>query len=120
MPQKHNAEGDDSNEEEADNIGDNVQKINYQGTSSQRGKSNRYALQFHKETDKQFKLLKASAMKPIVAVSKTDMEFDSQYFDGYDFPKRPAWDYNYTMSKEALERNENRYLTVGSCLIILI
>lgn len=115
MPQKRNADADDSNDEDAtaaDAIGDTVQKINYQGTSNpnQRGKSNRYALQFHRETDKQFKALKSSAMK-LIEVSQKGMEFDSQFFDGYNFPKRPPWD--YAMSKEALERNENRYLTVG-------
>lgn len=90
-----------------------IEKFNYQSSSSvnQRNKSNRYALQFYKETDKQIKLLKSSAMKPLVHSSRVDLEIGSQYFDGYDFPKRPIW--NQSMTKNALERNENRYFTVG-------
>lgn len=92
------------------NIGDNnIQKINFQPSISRRN-ANRYALQFHRETVKELKAMKEAARKPIEFKMRSALEVGCDYFDGYDFPVRPKWDYN--MSKEQLDRNENRYFTV--------
>lgn len=54
--------------------------------------------------------MKEAARKPIEFKMRSALEVGCDYFDGYDFPVRPKW--NYTMSKELLDRNENRYFTV--------
>lgn len=95
-----------------------IQKINYQKTTeTQRNKSNRYALQFYKETDMQIKRLKSSAMKSLIPSSKFLLETGSEYFDGFDFPKRPKW--TQSMSKETLESNENRCFTVNDLYYLI-
>lgn len=76
-----------------------------------RRNANRYALQFHRETVKEMKAMKEAARKPIEFILRSDLEIGCEYFDGYDFPKRPKW--SYDMSKEQLDRNENRYFTVS-------
>lgn len=68
-------------------------------------------MQFYKETEKQLRKLREDSRKPIRPASVKDLEVDERYFDGYDFPKRPEW--TYAMSKDQLDRNENRYFTVG-------
>lgn len=96
-------------------VGGAVQKINYQsadGSAAGGGgsKANRYALQFYKETDRQLRAMREDSLKPLVYAKPTDLEVDSHFFDGYDFPKRPEW--SYRMSKEQLNSQENRYFTV--------
>uniref|UniRef100_U5ENI0 Guanine nucleotide-binding protein-like 1 n=1 Tax=Corethrella appendiculata TaxID=1370023 RepID=U5ENI0_9DIPT len=88
-------------------IVDNVQKINIQPCKDPRSKSNRYVLQFHRETSKELKEMKAAASKSLQYVCDKDMEIGDNYFNGYDFPKRPEW--TFQMSKEQLDANENRY-----------
>lgn len=59
--------------------------------------------------------MREDSRKTLKYLSGSDLEVDHSYFDGCDFPIRPSW--TYEMSKEQLERNENRYFTVGSAII---
>ncbi|XP_053675557.1 guanine nucleotide-binding protein-like 1 [Anopheles nili] len=88
-------------------FGDNIEKINMQPLKDPRSKSNRYVLQFHRETGKELRELKEEARKALTHRSEQEMELGDNYFQEYDFPKRPKW--NYEMSKEQLDANENRY-----------
>lgn len=86
-----------------------IQKINFQPSVSRRN-ANRYALSFHRETVKEMKAQKDAARKPIEFILRSNLETDDEYFQGCDFPIRPKW--SYEMSKEHVDRNENRYFTV--------
>lgn len=86
---------------------ENVQKINMQPLKDPRCKANRYVLQFHNETPKEIRELREKARQGLVHASEEEMEIDDSFFDGYDFPKRPQW--NYQMSKDVLMGNEERY-----------
>lgn len=97
-----------SGEESSEDEDETIQKLNYQ--SNKKRNANRYALEFYKETKEELKLMKEQAQNPFVHVSEEEREIDCKYFNGYDFPVRPEW--NYGMSKEELDRNENRYFTV--------
>lgn len=57
--------------------------------------------------------MKEDALKTLASCRAEDLEIGEYYFSGYDFPKRPKW--NFEMSKEQLDANENRYFFV-SCL----
>lgn len=86
-----------------------IQKINYQPSVSRRN-TNRYALSFHRESEKEIKAQKEAARKPIQFTKRSDLEIGDEYFQEHDFPIRPKW--TYDMSKEQVDRNENRYFTV--------
>ena len=86
---------------------DNIQKINLQPLKDPRSKSNRYVLQFHNETAKEIRELRERARQGLEYVSEEQMEIDDSYFEGFDFPIRPPW--NYQMSREILMANEERY-----------
>ncbi|XP_055637448.1 guanine nucleotide-binding protein-like 1 [Toxorhynchites rutilus septentrionalis] len=86
---------------------DNVEKINMQPMKDPRSKTNRFVLQFQRETGKQLRELKEEARNALVPCSEEEMELGDNYFVGYDFPKRPKW--TFEMSKEQLDANENRY-----------
>lgn len=86
---------------------ENVERINQQPTKDPRSKANRYVLQFHRETGKELRERKEEAQKPLVLCGEEETELRENYFEGYDFPKRPRW--SYEMSKEQLDANENRY-----------
>ncbi|XP_031623032.1 guanine nucleotide-binding protein-like 1, partial [Contarinia nasturtii] len=104
-------EANDSTTDESDaQAGESsgIQKINFQPSVSRRN-ANRYALSFHRETVKEMKAQKDAARKPIQFILRSDLETGDEYFQGYDFPIRPKW--SYDMSKEAVDRNENRYFT---------
>lgn len=88
-----------------------VQKINLQPLKDSRSKSNRYVLQFHKETNKELKEMKEEARKGLSYKGPQDLEVADDYFQGYDFPIRPKW--TYEMSKEQVDANENRYFFVS-------
>lgn len=105
------AETTDSTTDESDaQAGEpSIQKINFQPSVSRRN-ANRYALSFHRETVKEMKAQKDAARKPIQFILRSDLETSSEYFEGYDFPIRPKW--SYDMTKEQVDRNENRYFTV--------
>lgn len=115
------AEGADSTTDESDaaagaTMGErNIQKIHFQPSISRRN-ANRYALQFHRETVKELKAMKEAARLPIEFILRSDLEVGSDYFDGYDFPIRPKW--SFEMTKEQLDRNENRYFTVSEQLLL--
>ncbi|EDW02785.1 guanine nucleotide-binding protein-like 1 [Drosophila grimshawi] len=68
---------------------------------------NRYNLQFMQENKKEIELMKEEGFKPLDVLTAAQREIDSSYFNSYDFPVRPPW--NYEQSKELLDRNENRY-----------
>lgn len=70
----------------------------------------KYGLSFHSETAKEMEAQKEAASKPIQFLSRSDLETGDEYFRGYDFPVRPPW--THGMSKDAMDRNENRYFTV--------
>jgi hypothetical protein len=90
---------------------ESIQKINIQPFRDPRSKSNRYVLQFHTETPKELKAMKEEARKSLNYASEEDLEIGDDYFNDYDLPKRPNWDYN--MSKDQLESQENRYFFVS-------
>lgn len=109
----YNSESDSESNAEDSAVGNvSIQKINFQaGQSSNNSNANRYALQFYKESDKQLSKMREDSRKALNYLTGRDLEVDHSYFDGCDFPIRPSW--TYEMSKEQLERNENRYFTVG-------
>lgn len=111
------AEATDSTDE-SDQAGETsgIQKINFQPSVSRRN-ANRYALSFHRETVKEMKAQKDAAKKPIQFILRSDLETGEEYFKDYDFPIRPKW--GYDMSKEQIDRNENRYFTVKFTVVIL-
>ena len=83
-----------------------------QPAKSSRNKNvNRYNLQFYQETKRDLDMMRSEAFKLISPVKAQDMEIDFRYFEGYDFPLRPQW--NYEMAKATLEANENRYFRVS-------
>lgn len=86
---------------------ENVQKINMQPLKDPRCKANKYVLQFHTETPKEVRELREQASQSLEYASEEQQEIDDSFFDGYDIPIRPKW--NYQMSKEALLGNEERY-----------
>uniref|UniRef100_A0A182QQ14 Guanine nucleotide-binding protein-like 1 n=1 Tax=Anopheles farauti TaxID=69004 RepID=A0A182QQ14_9DIPT len=88
-------------------FGENIEKINMQPLKDPRSKTNRYVLQFHRETAKELRELKEEARKGLVYRSEVELELGDNYFHQYDFPRRPKW--SYEMSKEQLDANENRY-----------
>lgn len=88
---------------------DDVEKFNYQGGAGTSRNANRYAIQFYKESEKHIREMKEEAMKPLRNLNRDALEISDKFFDGYNFPVRPPWDYN--MSKEQVDRNENRYFT---------
>lgn len=51
--------------------------------------------------------MKQEANIPLREVEKQDLEMTFKFFQGYDFPVRPPW--NYDMSRDELSRNENKY-----------
>lgn len=51
--------------------------------------------------------MREQARQPLSYVDEENLEIEDDYFDGYDFPKRPPW--SFTMKKENLLANEERY-----------
>ncbi|XP_073974627.1 nucleostemin 4 isoform X2 [Rhodnius prolixus] len=101
-----------SSDEEEDEI--NVQKVNYQpekGRGSGRNNSNRYNLQFFRDTEAAMKERKEEARKPLEAVNEEKLEIDIEFFfpSELKFPVRPPWD--FSMSKEQLDAKENKYFS---------
>lgn len=88
-----------------------IQKINFQAQRNARAGVNRYALQFHRETDEEVKKRKELACESLCPVNEKDFEViaEDYYVTDLDFPKRPKW--SYDLSKEALEARENKYFT---------
>lgn len=89
------------------NVIENVQKINLQPLKDPRSRANRYVLQFHTETPKEIQKLREQSREALQRVEDKDCELDDMYFETFDFPRRPTWDYQ--MSKEILMANEERY-----------
>lgn len=94
-----------------DDSGPSVLKLNYQRTKGGMSRPNRYALQFFKETNEEIKEKKEQAYQSLNEVGEEDLEIDgTQFFDDLlDFPQRPPW--NFDLSKDQLEAQENRYFT---------
>lgn len=93
--------------ESTNRVVESIQKINLQPMRDPRSKNNRFVLQFYMETPKEIRELREKARQSLAVVSEEEVEIDDNYFDGYDFPKRPDW--TYQMSKEILMANEERY-----------
>lgn len=74
-----------------------------------RGNANRYNLKFRKETQEEIKRRKAVHHMAITLVTETDLEASTEQFYpvGLGYPARPEW--NKSMSKSALDANENRH-----------
>lgn len=101
-------ESDNTSEiSEPSTLADRVQKINFQPLRDLRGRENRFILQFHMETSKEVKQMREQARVAIVHSTEEELEIEDDYFDGYDFPLRPSW--NFQMKKETLLANEERY-----------
>lgn len=96
---------------------ENVQKINLQPQKDARSKINRYVLQFHRESNKELKEAREEARKSLTYASDVEMEIGDEYFEGYNFPKRPKW--TYEMSKEQVDANENKYFFVSTSPTLL-
>lgn len=73
--------------------------------------ANRYNLCFYQESKKEMERLKLEGLKPYAPATPKQREIDASFYDGYDFPIRPEW--NYDMDKATLDRNENKYFRVG-------
>ncbi|XP_046987293.1 guanine nucleotide-binding protein-like 1 [Schistocerca americana] len=87
-----------------------INTINKQPSSQKgRGNANRYALQFHRETEAEIRERKEAARHALLSLPETSLEIDGNtYFPpDLDFPKRPPW--NFDMSREELEAREHRY-----------
>uniref|UniRef100_A0A1I8MUM9 Guanine nucleotide-binding protein-like 1 n=3 Tax=Musca domestica TaxID=7370 RepID=A0A1I8MUM9_MUSDO len=69
--------------------------------------ANRYNLCFYQESKKEMERLKLEGLKPYAPATPKQREIDARFYDGYDFPIRPEW--NYDMDKATLDRNENKY-----------
>lgn len=95
----------------ADALATKIQKINLQKNKDPRSKSNRYALQFQRESNSELKEMKEQARKPLKYATQEDLEVNDDCFEGYEFPVRPNW--TYEMSKEQVEANEQRYFFVS-------
>lgn len=106
-----NAEATDSTDESEAVGGPPVvtQRVNFQPSVSRRN-ANRYALSFHRETVKEIRAQREAGKKAIDFLLPRSYETGDEYFAGYDFPKRPHWTPN--MTKEEVDRSENRYFTV--------
>uniref|UniRef100_A0A6M2DGQ7 Guanine nucleotide-binding protein-like 1 n=1 Tax=Xenopsylla cheopis TaxID=163159 RepID=A0A6M2DGQ7_XENCH len=83
----------------------NCHKINIQPKHN----PNRYALKFYKESETELKKLKETGRHGLVKRDYKDLELQDDYFKDLDFPKRPPWD--YTMSVDDVQRNEQHYFT---------
>uniref|UniRef100_A0A6B2EDS3 Guanine nucleotide-binding protein-like 1 n=1 Tax=Phlebotomus kandelakii TaxID=1109342 RepID=A0A6B2EDS3_9DIPT len=94
---KEEGSEDGRNEEELE-----VQKLNYQP-----GRDGKYVFHFYRESDKQLRVAKEVARHVLKPVQPEELEVGDNFFLGYDFPQRPPW--QYEMSKEKLEWNENKY-----------
>ena len=87
-----------------------VQEVNAQPSRGRNKNVNRYNLKFYHETEKELKEMMEELFKPLAKANPKDREVDDSYFKNYDFPIRPEW--NYKMSKDILDMNENSYFRV--------
>ncbi|XP_055357480.1 guanine nucleotide-binding protein-like 1 [Paramacrobiotus metropolitanus] len=108
----------DFQEENPPGLNVRVAKVNQQPGSQQlhpKAKNeydpNRYRLHFYRESKEELKLRKEKASLPVEAVpeEKLEMSLEDIYRPGseLDMPRRPPWD--YTMTKEQLDANEQKY-----------
>lgn len=100
---------DSNDEDETTEEAVGVQKLNSQPSSrvARNRNVNRYNLQFYEESKREIELMKQEANLPLREVERKDLEMTFKYFEGYNFPVRPPW--NYDMSRDELSRNENKY-----------
>lgn len=80
------------------------------GRTGRQRDPNRFNLYFQQESKQDLERMKLDGLKPYTKADPIQREVDFRFFDGYDFPIRPHW--HYTMNKEALERQENKYFRV--------
>lgn len=101
---------DSNDEDETTEEAVGVQKLNSQPSSrvARNRNVNRYNLQFYEESKREIELMKQEANLPLREVERKDLEMTFKFFEGYNFPVRPPW--NYDMSRDELNRNENKYL----------
>jgi ribosome biogenesis GTPase A len=72
-----------------------------------RGRTDRYILQFHKESPAEIRDAKEKARMSLEYATEEDFEIDDDFFEGFDMPKRPKWSFN--MKKEVVQANEEKY-----------
>lgn len=79
--------------------------------------SNRYGLQFHRETDAEMRERKELARHSLEPASEKDFEIsvEEHFPPQVDFPRRPTW--SYDESRVTLDAKENRYFNVRIVLI---
>lgn len=80
------------------------------GRNSRQRDPNRFNLYFQQESRQDLERMKLDGLKPYTKADPIQREVDFRYFKDYSFPIRPNW--HYTMNKEHLERNENKYFRV--------
>ncbi|XP_025111798.1 guanine nucleotide-binding protein-like 1 isoform X1 [Pomacea canaliculata] len=88
-----------------------VDRLNQQPVADKEWNPNRFRLHFFKISPEEMKVRQKEARKPIVKVKEEALEVSFEQIHGsdeaLDFPKRPMW--NYSMSKEKLEQQEQTY-----------
>lgn len=55
--------------------------------------------------------MKEEARRSLEYKEPKELEISDDFFEGYDFPKRPKW--TFEMSKEQIDSNENKYFFVS-------
>nr|CAD7586921.1 unnamed protein product [Timema genevievae] len=111
-PRTTNLIRDDDDDSSGQEEGSKILKINQQPvTRSSRSNPNRYALQFHKETEAELQASKELARKTIVPVPESELEvaIEDYFLPELDFPKRPPW--SVDMTRAQLESREHQYFT---------
>uniref|UniRef100_T1IJQ9 Guanine nucleotide-binding protein-like 1 n=1 Tax=Strigamia maritima TaxID=126957 RepID=T1IJQ9_STRMM len=87
--------------------------IDPQRFSSKSSNTDRYRLQFVKQSKEELDRMKKDAYRLLAPAHEddTEIEIDSVFLPGssLDIPKRPSWDFSF--SKEQLEAREHRYFT---------
>lgn len=86
-------------------------KLNEQPKTRDKREQNKFNLQFMKESYEELKKNKKNAFKPLIYhdLNELEIEIEDFYKPGspLDMPLRPKW--SYDMTKEQLERNEQKY-----------
>jgi len=90
-------------------------KLNEQPVVKDKREQNKFNLQFMKEPLEEIKRMKRLSYKPLVYRQEIELEADLEDFykpgSVLDFPVRPKW--KYSMDKNQLEQNEQKYLNVS-------
>lgn len=88
-----------------------MQKLNFQPKGGRN--TNRYVLQFFRETDAEIKENKEKVYQSLEETTEKDLEInvDDYFTQNLDFPRRPPWSFKMTTAQ--LEMQENKYFSVS-------